>query len=161
MSQATWADPTAETPVDEIHTITGLLAGTPVLTAQGAVAVELLGPGDRVITRNGMRCVVAVDWTVRAQARVVRIAPRSLGAGRPGAVLVVAPAQPLLIRDWRAQALWGKPEVAVPAARLVDGHQIRAGALAVGRFLTLRFAAPEVIYAEGVEVSCPGETLTA
>ncbi len=53
------------------------------------------------------------------------------------------------MRDWRARALYGADVAAIPAARLVDGEfQFEA------RLLTLRFADPEVIWAEGLELAC-------
>ena len=161
MSQASRAEVRAELPGPERIDHAGLLAGTRVLTAEGVLPVELLGPGDRVITRAGMRRLLAVEWLVQARAPVVRIAPRSLGAGRPGVVVVVGPAQPLLIRDWRAQALWGQAEAVVPARRLVDGSLIRDAVLPVAHFLTLHFAADEVVYAEGVEIACASQRVTA
>lgn len=139
----------------------GLLAGTRIMTAEGALPVEWLAPGDRVIARNGMRRLEAVDWRAEADAPVVRIAPRALGSGRPGAALVVAPAQPLWIRDWRAQAIWGRAEVAVPARRLVDGRLICADVLPQAHFLMLHFAQDEVIYAEGVDIACLPLRVTA
>jgi len=48
----------------------GLLAGTRIMTAEGALPVEWLAPGDRVIARNGMRRLEAVDWRAEADAPV-------------------------------------------------------------------------------------------
>lgn len=154
MSQATRADARADLPGPDRTDHAGLLAGTHVLTADGALPVEYLGPGDRIVTRNGMRRLLAVDRREQVRAPVVRIAPNTLGAGRPDVLLVVGPAQMLLVRDWRAQALWGRAEAVVPARRLVDGGLIRDGVLACAQFLTLHFAGDEVIYAEGVEIAC-------
>jgi len=39
----------------------GLSAGTEVLTADGALPIEFLSPGDRVITRSGMKVLRGVD----------------------------------------------------------------------------------------------------
>ena len=39
----------------------GLPCGTEVMTADGALPVEYLEPGDRVITRGGMRRLRAID----------------------------------------------------------------------------------------------------
>ncbi|WP_460273319.1 hypothetical protein [Celeribacter sp. ULVN23_4] len=39
----------------------GLLLGTKVMTADGALPVEYLEPGDRVITRAGMRTLLDID----------------------------------------------------------------------------------------------------
>jgi len=45
-----------EAPLD----LTGLAAGTIIYTLDGALPVEYLGPGDRIITRAGMRVLRAV-----------------------------------------------------------------------------------------------------
>lgn len=39
----------------------GFAAGTIILTAEGALPVEYLEPGDRVITRAGMRVLKGID----------------------------------------------------------------------------------------------------
>ena len=91
----------------EIFTEAGLALGTPVLTMDGELPVEFIMPGDRVVTRNGMRRVVQVEVTRVENARVVAISRDSMGVGRPADDILVAPSQPILIRDWRARALTG------------------------------------------------------
>ena len=139
----------------------GVSSGTIVATLEGYLPVEFLSVGDRIVTRNGMRRLLAVDRREQVRAPVVRIAPDTLGSGRPDVLLVVGPAQMLLVRDWRAQALWGRVEAVVPARRLVDGSLIRDGVLASAQFLTLHFAGDEVIYAEGVEIACAPQKVSA
>jgi hypothetical protein len=158
LAQAQFA---VENGVEEIFTEAGVLLGTPVLTLDGELPVEFIMPGDRVITRNGMRKVVQVEVTRVENARVVAISRDSLGVGRPTEEMMVAPNQPVLIRDWRAQALYGKAEAMIPAARLCDGEFIRADILPEARFVTLRFEGPEVIYAGGMELACTPATVDA
>lgn len=145
----------------EIFAEAGLLQGTPVLTLDGELPVEFILPGDRVITRSGMRRVVQVEVTRVENARVVAIARDSLGVGRPTDEVIVSPNQPVLIRDWRAKALYGKAEAVLPAIKLCDGDFVRADILPEARFVTLRFEAAEVIYAGGVEVQCLPVTVNA
>ncbi len=132
----------------------GLAAGTTVLTLMGAVPVEFIAPGDRVITRNGARTVTAVDISVVKNARVVRISEGVLGKDRPEADMLVSPDQPILIRDWRAKALAGATQAIVSAEKLADGEYIKVETLAEARLVTLRFATAEVIYAAGLELGC-------
>lgn len=127
----------------------GLLAGTLVFTAEGALPVELLGPGDRVVTRQGFVRVAGVACRSRRAATVMRIAPDALGVGRPAAPLFVAPGQRLMVSDWRARALWGCAAAAVPALRLADGRTIRAETRALAHFITLVFQAPQAVLADG------------
>ena len=139
----------------------GLALGTPVLTLDGEMPVEFLTLGDRILTRSGARRLVAVEVTVVRNARVIRIGAGTLGIDRPDADVIVSPDQPILIRDWRAKALYGTATAMVPAARLADGEYIRAEVLAEVRFYTLRLDSAEVIYAGGLEMACSPETVTA
>jgi Hint domain len=133
----------------------GILAGTSVLTLEGEIPVQFLAPGDRVITRSGARKLVHVAVHTVECADVIRIKASALGHDRPGDDMILAPGQLIHVRDWRAKALYGTAEAAVPAARLVDGDYIRHDRLLEARFFTLAFDAPAVIYADGLEVACP------
>ena len=75
--------------------------------------------------------------------------------------MFVAPNQPIVIRDWRAKALYGQDEAMIPATRLCDGEFIRGDILSELRFVTLRFDGIEVIYAGGLELVCAPVTVTA
>ncbi len=134
----------------------GMAAGTQVLTVEGMRGVETLLPGDRLVTRAGACRLVQIEVTRLENARVVRIRPDTLGQGRPGAEVTLAAGQTLFLRDWRARALYGAEQVAVPAARLADGAYIRRETLPEARLYTLSFAQPQVIYAEGLELCCTG-----
>ncbi len=131
-----------------------ILLGTPVLTLEGEMPVEFLQPGDRVLTRAGMRRLVQVEVSLVQNARVVMIAHDTLGVDRPTADVTVSAAQPILIRDWRAKALVGQTQAMIAAGRLVDGEYIRAAVLPEARFFTLAFAEDAVIYAGGLELAC-------
>lgn len=141
--------------------LTGIAMGTRVLTLQGAMAVEYLEPGDRVITRSGARVLRSVDVAVIRNAAVVMVAQGALGHDRPDAPMCLPADQAVMVRDWRAQALYGAAEAAVPAARLVDGEFLRADCCAELRLFRLAFDAAEVVYADGVELACPALALAA
>ena len=132
----------------------GMVAGTTVLTLSGAMPVEFVAPGDRMITRAGARTVMAVDIAVVNDARVIRVREGVLGKDRPEADTMVAPKQPVLIRDWRAKAMVGLDQAVMTAERLVDGTYISAELLHEARIVTLRFAEPHVIFAAGLELGC-------
>lgn len=138
---------------DDAHI--GLLAGTPVMTAEGELPVELLGPGDRVITRRGMAQVVAVETRSVVDAEVVVISPDSLGVDRPAGPVRLAPDQRILVRDWRAMALWGVAVAAVPVSRLVDGAFIRLERQALAHIVTLRLSREGVVMVGGLDLCCP------
>jgi hypothetical protein len=132
-----------------------VVVGTPVLTLEGELPVEFLQPGDRVLTRSGARRVKQVEVTVVQNARVIKVSHDTLGIGRPNKDVTVSASQKILIRDWRAKAMTGKPQAMIAAARLVDGEYIRAEILAEVRFFTLSFDEDAVIYAGGLELACP------
>ena len=139
----------------------GIVAGTPILTLDGEMPVQFLSPGDRIITRNGARVLAAVEVTLLQGAEMVRIHASALGHDRPEADLFVAPDQPILVRDWRARALYGRDMALVPAQRLADGDYVRKERVTEARVFTLRFEREEVIYAGGLELGCAPATVAA
>jgi len=133
----------------------GLLAGAKVMTLDGALPVEYLTPGDRIVTRVGARRLMSVSVRQARQATLVRIRAATVGHDRPQRDLLVAPGQLVIIRDWRATALYAAPAAAIPAARLTDGAFVVTGQHRDVRLFTLRFETDAVIYAEGLELACP------
>jgi hypothetical protein len=141
--------------------VAGLLQGTPVLTMQGAVPVEDLAVGDRVVTRAGMLCLRSVEAHSVTRARMVRIVDSALGKDRPEADIVMAEGQPILVRDWRARALADSDRAMIPAGRMIDGEYIRAEAQRDAVFYALHFDVPAVVYACGLELACEPARISA
>ena len=81
-----------------------------------------------------------------------------MGHDRPEQDVLVAPDQQILIRDWRARALYGADIAAIPASRLVDGEFIVTEIRTNVCLFSLHFAEDEVVYAEGLELACPALT---
>lgn len=134
----------------------GILPGTVLLTQDGEIPVEFVVPGDRVITRDaGMVRVEEVSRLVRIERAVV-FAAGSLGHTRPGSDLVLPAAQAVLVRDWRAKALFGCAQAMVPAEALIDGEFVRELGPREMVLHQLHFAAPHVVYAGGLEIGCGG-----
>lgn len=140
--------------------VQGMVAGTMVLTADGALPVEYLAAGDRIVTRSGLRVLRGVAVQVVRRAALVRIGADTLGVGRPEGDVLVSAGQPVLIRDWRAQAMFGVPQAMIEARRLVDGHLIRAQSKTDVQVHLLQFDRSEVIYAGGLELGCAGQPVT-
>ena len=132
----------------------GLLSCTHVRTLDGILPVEVICPGDRVVTHRGTARLVSISASRRRDMAVIRITASSLGHDRPEADLLIAPGQPVMIRDWRARVLYGTDTAAVPAARLADGEIVLTERRADVQMFTLRFETEEVIYAEGLELAC-------
>lgn len=133
------------------HSI-ALPEGAEVLTLDGALPVEYLGAGDRIITRAGARRLAGIHVTVLRPADVLRVGAGTLAHDRPADALHLLPDQPVLLRDWRARALCGAREALVPLHRLADGEYIRAERLAELRLFHLEFAEHVILYAGGMEL---------
>ncbi|MGL4321945.1 MAG: Hint domain-containing protein [Paracoccaceae bacterium] len=143
----------ADTDLTATRVTKGMAQGTVVLTADGLLPVEFLAPGDRIITRDGLRVLVDVSVHVMV-GEVVRISASSQGHARPEEDVILGCDQALLIRDWRAKALYGAAQAMVPVARMVDGELIRREKTNGLRMYVLEFASPVVVYAGGLEMAC-------
>lgn len=154
MAEMSFADTAGS--IKATHTLPscGIAAGAQILTLRGTVAVETIVPGDRLITRNGARTVIAVEVATLASAQVVLISQDVMGNARPEADLTVAPGQPILIRDWRAKAMTGVDQAVMAAERLADGDYIRVQQVTDLHMHTVRFADDQVIYVAGLELVC-------
>ncbi len=144
--------PGKRAPVRHFIYKTGLCEGTHVMTSEGALPVEYLVAGDRIVTPAGLRTLRHVS------ARPLRDCPievrrGALGPGRPAADMFLAPDQPVRLADWRSHKLYGADSPSVPVSRLQDGEHITWGEHP-GEMLVydLELESEQVIYAEGMEV---------
>ncbi|OCX67370.1 hypothetical protein BFP70_01880 [Thioclava sp. SK-1] len=135
--------------------LTGIAQGATVSTLEGDLPVEYLTPGDRVITRSGARVLRAVTVT-QVEAPMIRVQAGSLGHGRPGQDLLLGSETRVLLRDWRAKALFGRDQVLIEVAMLKDGRYV-AEVSAHTNMFSLHFDMPEVIYVDGVELEADPE----
>jgi hypothetical protein len=105
--------------------MSGIGPGTPVMTPDGLIPAGRLAPGDRIVTYD--RGVVRLDHVgichVPARAALL-VRPRVLDPADETPDMVIAAAQRLLLRDWRARAMFGTGRALVRASRLVDGSYI-------------------------------------
>jgi hypothetical protein len=136
----------------------GMAAGTRIRSLEGELPVEYLVPGDRIVTRSGARRLLSISVRQARALDVVRVKASTIGHDRPEADLLIGPGQEVVVRDWRARALYGATVAAIPSARLADGEFILREEHAAIRLFTLRFAEEEVIWAEGLELACPAVT---
>lgn len=139
----------------------GLMQGTPVLTLDGELPVEFLEPGDRILTRAGSRRLTSVEVSIVRNARMMRVGASTLGRERPEEDLLLPAAQPVLVRDWRAMALAGTAQAMIAVSRLADGEYIRGEIVDEARIFTLGFEEEVVIYAGGLELGCPRDSVRA
>jgi Hint domain len=139
---------------------TGFARGTAVLTLDGEIPVEFLNAGDRIITRDGARTLQSVTMTSMT-GEIVRVAASTLGHDRPVGCVLVGRDQAILVRDWRAKALYGTAQALIPAARMADGELIRVEVVQDMAMFILGFDDPVVIYAGGLELACAAVTVEA
>ena len=111
----------------EIERVICFTPGTGIATPRGTVAVESLGPGDKVITRdNGIREIAWVgarDLSILDQQRTPSLRPvliceGALGAGMPEYDIWVSPNHRMLLTNQFAEMLFGEREVLVAAKHL-------------------------------------------
>ncbi len=137
----------------DVDAVRGICKGTQILTCDGAIPVQYLEPGDRIITRDaGVVDLRSVTISRRAIAPV-RVRAGSLGHDRPEADTLLTPNTRVNIRDWRAQALFGMSSALIPVARLIDGEYIAQLDLRRVTIFALAFDREHVIYADGLEVA--------
>lgn len=137
---------------------TALVAGTIVLTAEGAIPVELLGQGDRIITRNtGLVRLSGIAFHRRA-GDLLTIAAGALGRQMPGTDTIVATEQPILLRGPLALAASGQSSCILPAGDLPRACPGLPGlALLTGIEMTmvqLQLETLQIVYADGLETLC-------
>lgn len=143
------------TPMENI----GFLSGTILLTQDGEMPVEFISAGDKIITRDA-GFVKVLDVTRMVQTvRAISFAAGSLGDTRPDQDLILPESQPVLIRDWRAEAMFGTRQALVRADALVDGEFIRDLGARKMELFQLQFDSSHILYAGGLELGA--QTLAA
>lgn len=130
------------------QTIT-LLQGTSVMTSAGARPAEIIRPGDQLLTRTRGMAEVAAVRSRRAMVQTVRFA----AAAEDGGSQLLPWDQRVLVRDRRAQAMFGQPQAVVPAYELVDGETVCDLGLQMMDLVALEFSRPHVIYAGALELT--------
>ena len=132
---------------------TGLPGGSLIMTLAGEMPVANLRVGARVVTRDSGTAVLRAVRQRRIVAMAVRIRAGSLGHNRPEHDTTLPAGQPVLVRDWRAGALFGAPQALVPAARLIDGEFVTLWPSAAMTVYDLQFDTPHVLYVDGLELA--------
>jgi len=93
----------------------GIVAGSIIFTSDGEIPVEYLSPGDKVVTRDAGMVKLVETFIHQISAPAVTIKTGSLGHTRPNQNVIIPAEQQILIRDWRAQSMLGKPQAIVQA----------------------------------------------
>ena len=133
--------------------VSGLTAGTTVMTLDGELPVEHLSVGDRVITRDAGMSVLRDIRSKTVEVAAIQIKAGSLGHTRPQHDMLVGPDTLVHIRDWRAKALFGADVATVKAKRLIDGEFISEQSAQTTTVYELVFDKQHILYADGLEVA--------
>lgn len=131
----------------------GLPGASLIMTLAGEMPVSELRPRARIVTRDSGMAILRQVVIRRITARAVHIRASSLGHNRPERDALLPASQPVLVRDWRAKALFGAPQVLVEAARLVDGEFVTLYPEMSMEVYDLVFDTPHVLYVDGLEVA--------
>ncbi len=132
-------------------------AGTLIDTQNGPVAVEALGPGDLVLTRDngylpvrwcGSRAITAAELATTADLAPVLIAAGALGNNLPERDTRVSPQHRMLVTGPRAELLFGEREVLVPAVHMVGLPGITRATQAV-TYVHIMFEHHQIVRADG------------
>lgn len=133
------------------------VAGSLVDTNHGPKPVELIAPGDLVLTRdNGYQAVMWAghhaqtdnSLVARADLAAVIVRQGALGAGLPIRDMRVSPWHRLLICGQHAEMMFGEYEVLVPAVHLVGQPGIERDS-APQTYVHLMFDEHQIIRADG------------
>ncbi|QPM90306.1 Hint domain-containing protein [Pseudooceanicola algae] len=143
----------------EIENIICFAAGTSIATYEGAVAVEDLRLGDRVLTRdNGFQ---KIRWVGHRPLKPQELAERpnlvpilvprgAYGNDLPERDLTISPNHRLLIHGPQADLLFGETEVLVAAKHLVDGGRFRRAPSRAVTYVHFMFECHEVVLGNGI-----------
>ena len=148
------------TTFDEIENIVCFTRGTMIETPEGLRAIEELTAGDMVLTRdNGAR---PIRWIgSQAVAAAGKLAPVMIRAGALGndRDLKVSQLHRMLVTDWRAELMFGEPEVLAAAKHLVNGDTIYVAEGGEVEYYHMLFDRHEIVTANGApsESFHPGE----
>ncbi|MEM6887736.1 MAG: Hint domain-containing protein [Pseudomonadota bacterium] len=131
----------------------GICEGAPVLTDQGMRPVEAIGLNDYVLTSVGLQRLRKRQQLNRVTHGVYIVAG-SLGHRCIRRDTLLPAGQPVMLRDWRAQAFRGIARALVPVGELIDGEYIRCLGQIPMTLYRLSFGTPGILHADGLELGC-------
>lgn len=140
-------------PSGAIVQASGFAAGSIVMTLDGEKLVEDLHPGDRVITRDTGMAILKKITSSTLRTRAVRVQAGSLGHTRPVRDVLLPAGQSILIRDWRAAAMFNAKRALAQVSQLIDGEFITDEGEAEMSLYALDFDVPHMLYVDGLELA--------
>lgn len=146
--------------------------GTIIDTELGPRPVESLLLGDKVKTLDhgyqevrwiGRRDLDSDELSRHPHLRPVRFSAGAMGHDLPWTDLVVSPQHRIRVNDWRAELLFGSPDILVPAKAFLDLPGVEILDEWTGSYFHLLFDHHELVWSNGLltESLHPGEVTLA
>lgn len=131
----------------------GMAAGTWVMTAEGAIPVEFLDPGERIVTRSGMRILRDIRRSLHF-GRAIKIAGCALRQDGPGHDLILLEDTMVFMPGTGGPAAAGAGNLTPLGSLLDDRYVFQVDVLAMPMF-RLCLDEEEIVFLDGVGVLCP------
>ena len=147
-----------------LNSVPCFVAGTRIRTPDGDVPVEMLRPGDLVLTRDDgpqpLRWIGARDVVAAGDHAPIRIAANTFGEHGE---IFLSPLHRVLIRDSLAELLFGEGEVLVAARDLVNDQSVQVVPGGMVSYVHILFDRHQVVFSEGLETESflPGPQITS
>lgn len=135
--------------------------GTRIATPDGAIRIDDLREGDRVLTKDngpqevlwiGARRMTGARLFAMPRLRPIRFRAGALGIEMPDDELIVSPEHRMVVHGEVAQALFNTDEVLVQARDLINGRTVTVDSqLREVTYVHLLLPAHQVVWANGVE----------
>ncbi len=144
--------------LQDLH-VAGVGPGVPIMTDDGEIPVELLGPGDRIVTRSGYCELLGVQPVACGPDRAA-IAPGALGRDLPASRILVGLGTGVHLTGDINPETSIHPQAIVPARTLVR-HGMATPVRARTLLFALVFERAENFYAAGTGLSLHASLLTS
>lgn len=135
--------------------------GTRIATTEGPRLIQMLRPGDRILTKDngaqeilwtGHRRMTGARLHAMPHLRPIRFRAGALGIGRPDSDLIVSPQHRMLVKGRAAQALFNTSEVLVRAEDLTNGHSVMVDqSMREVTYIHILLERHNIVFANGIE----------
>ena len=137
--------------LDNVSILACFHKGTRIETKSGARLIEDLQIGDLVRTLDHgfqpIRWIGSTSCYAHGDFAPILIRKGALGNSQD---LTVSPNHRMMLTDWRAELLFGAPEILVPARALVNDNSIMQVSGGKAKYFHMMFDQHEIVFSEGI-----------